>query len=67
MQKQQAPRSLRSRSKITGTFYCGLRGTSSSAASLQSATALLLIGESGISPGYLRIKIPLISSQLLDL
>ena len=57
---------LRSSSKITGTFYCGLRGTSSSAASLQSAAALLLSGEAGISPGYLRIKVPLISSQLLN-
>ena len=56
---------LGSRSKITGTFYCGLRGTYSSAASSQSAAALLLSGETGISPGYLRIKVPLISSQLL--
>jgi hypothetical protein len=54
----------RSRSKITGTFHCGLRGTSSSAASLQSAAALLLSGEDGFSLGYLRIKVPLISSQL---
>jgi hypothetical protein len=42
-------------------FLLVLRGTFGSAASLQSATALLLTGEAGISPGYLGIKMPLLS------